>query len=88
MRKASVTEKERYRSAFPAASGVIATATSAQIAESGPTISCLEVPKMAYTISGRILEYKPTTGLNPAHCAYATATGTATAATHSPAIRS
>src|SRR4029077_12801361 len=70
------------------ASGVTAAVISAQVAASGPMTSCLEVPKIAYATSGRMLEYKPTVGLNPANCAYATPTGKATAATERPATRS
>jgi hypothetical protein len=66
----------------------MALATIAQVAASGLTIRCLEVPKIAYATSGKMLEYSPTTGLNPANCAYATATGNATAATEIPATRS
>jgi hypothetical protein len=41
-----------------------------------------------HATSGRMLEYNPTSGLKPASCAYAIATGTATEATHTPATAS
>src|SRR3954468_8297977 len=84
-RKASVMESETYRSALPAANGPTAAATIAQVAASGPTINCRDVPNNAYATSGRILAYNPNPGLNPASCAYATPTGNATAATERPA---
>src|SRR4051812_13349333 len=85
-RKASVMESETYKSALSAANGPTAAATIAQVAASGPTINCRDVPKNAYATSGRILAYNPNSGLNPASCAYATPTGKATAATERPAM--
>ena len=49
----------------PAASGVTTAAITAQVAASGPTISCLEVPNKAYIIIGKTQEYKPTAALTP-----------------------
>ncbi len=46
-KKVSVIESERYKSASPAASGAMAAAIMAQVAASGLTISCREVPKTA-----------------------------------------
>jgi hypothetical protein len=62
-------ERAKYVSSLPAASGATAAATSAHVAASGPTINCLDVPNSAYATGGRMLAYKPTSGLNPASCA-------------------
>jgi hypothetical protein len=45
--KARVMESEKYASSSPAAIGATTAATSAQVAASGPTINCREVPKRA-----------------------------------------
>ncbi len=45
--KARSIESEKYSSSFPAASGPTAAATSAQVAASGPTINCRDVPNSA-----------------------------------------
>ena len=47
LKKVKVTESERYRSLSDPASGATAAATSAQVAASGFTISCRDVPKTA-----------------------------------------
>ncbi len=44
---ASVTESDRYRASSPPASGATTAATRAQVAASGPTTSCREVPNSA-----------------------------------------
>lgn len=44
---ARATERDRCRSGSAAASGVKAAATRAQVAASGPTISCRDVPNRA-----------------------------------------
>jgi hypothetical protein len=55
-RNVTATESDQYNSAFPLAKGPTAAATIAQTAASGFTISCREVPNMAYATSGRMLE--------------------------------
>ena len=69
-----------------AAKGKTTAATTAQVAVSGPTINCLEEPNSAYTISGKIVEYKPAIAPTPVSSAYAIETGNDTAATDNPAL--
>ena len=73
---------------FTHVSGIKVVPTMAQVAASGFTIRCRDVPKIAYTSNGRIAAYKPTTGSKPISSAYAMAVGKATAATDTPAITS
>ena len=47
VKNVSAIESDKYNSASPAASGAIAAAIMAQVAASGFTISCREVPKIA-----------------------------------------
>ena len=67
--KASATDSDSYSFWSPEANGATAAATSAHVEASGPMINCREVPNIAYATSGRMLEYSPTAGLNPASCA-------------------
>jgi hypothetical protein len=59
------TVRDAYSRGSPPASGAIAAAVMAQVAASGPTMSCREVPKSAYATSGRMLAYRPVTGGRP-----------------------
>jgi hypothetical protein len=63
-------------------------ADSAAVAAIGPTTSWRELPSAAYRISAPGAAYSPTTGETPAIDAYASASGTSTAHTVRPAIRS
>src|SRR4051794_36320725 len=63
-------------------------AESAAVADIGPTTRCRELPKAAYRTSAPGAAYRPTTGETPAIDAYASDSGTSTAQTVSPAIRS
>ncbi len=87
-KSASATDNDQYNSASFPAIGATDAAIIAQAAASGLTMSCRDVPKIAYATNGRMHEYNPASGLNPASCAYATATGSATAATDTPARKS
>ena len=78
----------RNSSEPPAARSPTAAAESAAVAAIGPTTSCRELPKAAYRRSAPGAAYRPTTGETPAIVAYASASGTSTAHTVSPATRS
>ena len=56
VKNVNAIESDRYKSALPAASGVMAAAIMAHAAASGFTINCRDVPKTAYATSGRMLE--------------------------------
>lgn len=60
-------------------------ATKRHVAESGPSINCLDEPIKAYTIIGNMLEYKPACGGSPIIAEYAIPIGSTIAATESPA---
>ena len=64
----SVIARDTCRTASPPASGITTLATMAQVAASGATINCRDVPNTAYATSGRMLAYRPLTGGTPASC--------------------
>ena len=88
VKTASTIESDTSEFGWSAVSGIKVAPTMAQVAASGFTIRWREVPKTAYTSSGRIAAYRPTTGSKPISCAYAMAVGNATAATDTPATAS
>lgn len=72
----------------PVVRSATAAADRAAVAAMGPVTRCLELPNAAYKTSAGGAAYNPTTGETPAMVAYASASGTRTAQTVSPARRS
>jgi hypothetical protein len=85
---ASPAVKATNRSLPVGANDATVAADSAAVAAIGPTTSWRELPSAAYKISAPGAAYRPTTGETPAIDAYANASGTSTAHTVTPAIRS
>ena len=65
-RRASSADRAMKRPGSPAATGATAAAEKAAIAELGPTVSCRQVPRTAYTRSGARAAKRPVSGGMPA----------------------
>jgi hypothetical protein len=82
---ASTAASTMYSPVPGSASADTPLSVSSATMATGPTASCREDPKNAYTSSGTVLAYKPATGGRPASMAYAIPCGTSITATVTPA---
>jgi hypothetical protein len=74
--RASAAASAAYRAGSPAAIGATTVAASSAVVDSGPTDSCRDEPKTAYTGSETSTAHSPTTAGRPATSAYAITCGT------------